>query len=148
LLAWFIQVPVRAHPSPLQGRITFEEARGLAGVKEATITIPVGADSKFKVLEPAPGAGVTLRIAVANGLGNAKKVGAHTRRGIRALRPVERHCPGFLVDACLVEAFLSPCQLAQQSFHLHIRPLFGATSAQLNRGHRHPAPAPSDSEGC
>lgn len=38
------------------------------------ITIPVGPDSAFKALEPTPGAGVPLRIAVANGLGNAKKL--------------------------------------------------------------------------
>ena len=52
----------------------FEEARGLDGVKEATVTIPVAAGSAFSKLEATPGAGVTLRIAVANGLGNAKKV--------------------------------------------------------------------------
>jgi len=57
-----------------QGRLVFEEARGLEGTKEATLTIPVSEGSAFKSLEPAPGAGVTLRIAVANGLGNAKKV--------------------------------------------------------------------------
>jgi hypothetical protein len=44
------------------------------GLKEATLTIPVSEASAFKSLEAAPGAGVTLRIAVANGLGNAKKV--------------------------------------------------------------------------
>lgn len=56
------------------GRILFEEARGLEGIKEATITIPTSEESPFKALEPKPGEGVTLRIAVANGLGNAKKV--------------------------------------------------------------------------
>jgi hypothetical protein len=56
------------------GRLVFEEARGLEGLKEATVTIPVSAESPFKALEPQPGAGVTLHIGVANGLGNAKKV--------------------------------------------------------------------------
>ena len=56
------------------GRIVFEEVRGLDGLKEAAITIPVSDASPFKALESAPGAGVTLRIAVANGLGVAKKI--------------------------------------------------------------------------
>jgi hypothetical protein len=51
------------------GRIVFEEARGLDGLKEATVTIPTSEDSPFKALEAAPGEGVTLHIAVANGLG-------------------------------------------------------------------------------
>ncbi|GBF94161.1 iron hydrogenase [Raphidocelis subcapitata] len=56
------------------GRITYEEVRGLEGIKAATVTIPTSEGSPFKALESAPGAGVTLRVAVANGLGNAKKV--------------------------------------------------------------------------
>jgi iron only hydrogenase large subunit-like protein len=56
------------------GRVLFQEVRGLEGTKEATLTIPVSEGSAFKALEPTPGAGVTLRIAVANGLGHAKKL--------------------------------------------------------------------------
>jgi iron-only hydrogenase group A len=55
-------------------RLQFTEARGLDGLKEADLHIPVPEGSPFKVLEEAPGGGVHLRIAVANGLGNAKKV--------------------------------------------------------------------------
>lgn len=38
------------------------------------LNIPVAPGSPYASLEPTPGAGITLRIAVANGLGNAKKV--------------------------------------------------------------------------
>jgi NADH-quinone oxidoreductase subunit G len=56
-------------------RLNFDAARGLDGIKETTVTMHPPEGSPFKVLESEPGAGVTLRIAVANGLGNAKKVG-------------------------------------------------------------------------
>lgn len=51
------------------GRIVFEDVRGLDGIKEGTVTIPISEDSPFKCLEATPGAGVSLRVAVANGLG-------------------------------------------------------------------------------
>ena len=78
-------------------RLAFEEVRGLDGVKEATVAIPVaqGDDSPFKALEASPGAGVTLRIAVANGLGNAKKVIKGVQDGTLAYDFVEvMACPG------------------------------------------------------
>jgi hypothetical protein len=56
------------------GRIVFEEARGLDGLKEAKLTIKPGEKSPFKMFEGPNGDGITLNIAVANGLGNAKKV--------------------------------------------------------------------------
>lgn len=56
------------------GRIVFEEARGLDGLKEAKLTIKPGEKSPFKMFEGPSGDGITLNIAVANGLGNAKKL--------------------------------------------------------------------------
>ena len=59
------------------------------------ITIPVGPDSPFKALEPAPGAVVALRIAVANGLGSAKKLIKGIADGSSAYDFVEvMACPG------------------------------------------------------
>ncbi|KAI8472703.1 MAG: hydrogenase [Monoraphidium minutum] len=77
------------------GRVDFQEARGLDGVKEAAITIPVSDASAFKALEAVPGAGVTLRIAVANGLGNAKKIVKGVQDGSMAYDFIEvMACPG------------------------------------------------------
>ncbi len=56
------------------GRIVVEEARGLDGLKEAKLTIKPGEKSPFKMFEGKDGEGITLNIAVANGLGNAKKL--------------------------------------------------------------------------
>jgi hypothetical protein len=56
------------------GRIVFEEARGLDGLKEAKLTIKPGDKSPFKMFAGPDGEGITLNIAVANGLGNAKKL--------------------------------------------------------------------------
>lgn len=56
------------------GRIVFEEARGLDGLKEAHLTIKPGDNSPFKMFAGPSGEGITLNIAVANGLGNAKKL--------------------------------------------------------------------------
>jgi len=56
------------------GRIVFEEARGLDGLKEAKITIKPGDKSPFKMFAGPNGEGITLNIAVANGLGSAKKL--------------------------------------------------------------------------
>lgn len=56
------------------GRIVFEEARGLDGLKEAKLTIQPGEKSPFKMFAGPDGEGITLNIAVANGLGSAKKL--------------------------------------------------------------------------
>lgn len=67
------------------GRIVFEDVRGLDGIKEATLNIKPGTNSPFKMFEGADGSGISLRIAVANGLGNAKKlikVGVWARKGV------------------------------------------------------------------
>lgn len=56
------------------GRIVFEDVRGLEGIRESTLTIKPGPGSPFKMFEGPDGAGISLRIAVANGLGNAKKL--------------------------------------------------------------------------
>lgn len=50
------------------GRINFEEVRGLEGIKEAALTIVPAEGSPFKKYDP-EGKGLTLRICVANGLG-------------------------------------------------------------------------------
>ena len=51
------------------GRLEFEEVRGLDGIKEASIVIPANPDGPLGNTEP-----FELRVAVANGLGNAKKM--------------------------------------------------------------------------
>lgn len=56
------------------GRIVFEEARGLDGLKEAKLIIQPGGKSPFKMFAGPNGEGITLNIAVANGLGSAKKL--------------------------------------------------------------------------
>ncbi|GBF95803.1 iron hydrogenase [Raphidocelis subcapitata] len=77
------------------GRVVFEEVRGMDGIKQAAITIPVGPDSRYKHLETAPGQGVTLRIAVANGLGNAKKLVKEAAGGAAPYDFIEvMACPG------------------------------------------------------
>ncbi|WIA17085.1 hypothetical protein OEZ85_013984 [Tetradesmus obliquus] len=55
-------------------RIVFEDVRGLEGIKESTLHLTPGPTSPFKAFAGADGAGITLNIAVANGLGNAKKL--------------------------------------------------------------------------
>ncbi|KAI8463907.1 MAG: hydrogenase [Monoraphidium minutum] len=76
-------------------RLAFSEVRGLDGLKEASVTMAVPEGSPFKALEAEPGAGVTLRIAVANGLGNAKKVIKGVADGSMAYDFVEvMACPG------------------------------------------------------
>lgn len=51
------------------GRLEFEEVRGLDGIKEASIVIPANPTGPLGNTEP-----FELRVAVANGLGNAKKM--------------------------------------------------------------------------
>lgn len=55
-------------------RLAFSEVRGLEGIKEAAVTLRPAEGSPFEALEAEKGQGVTIRIAVANGLGNAKKL--------------------------------------------------------------------------
>jgi iron only hydrogenase large subunit-like protein len=50
-------------------KLIFEEVRGFEGLREATIKIP--ANPKGPLLNVAP---ITLRVAIVNGLGNAKKL--------------------------------------------------------------------------
>jgi len=69
--AAFTSLQVTAEP---MGRIVFEEARGLDGLKEAKINIKPGDKSPFKMFAGPNGEGITLNIAVANGLGSAKKL--------------------------------------------------------------------------
>lgn len=56
------------------GRIAFEEVRGFDGIKEATLELTPGDTSPFKQFAGPDGTGLKIRIAVANGLGNAKKL--------------------------------------------------------------------------
>ena len=59
------------------------------------VTIPVAEGSAYQALEASPGAGVTLRIAVANGLGNAKKLIKGVSEGSAPYDFVEvMACPG------------------------------------------------------
>jgi hypothetical protein len=71
------------------GRIVFEEARGLDGLKEAKLTIQPGDKSPFKMFAGANGEGITLNIAVANGLGSAKKL---IKVGFGVLLGLESSC--------------------------------------------------------
>lgn len=95
------------------GRIVFEEARGLDGLKEAKLTIKPGEKSPFKMFAGPNGDGITLNIAVANGLGNAKKLvkvskcwqaavdmSVHHRLGYRCCLAVICTCHGWLFADC------------------------------------------------
>eukprot|EP00195_Chlamydomonas_chlamydogama_P017097 CAMPEP_0202897236 /NCGR_PEP_ID=MMETSP1392-20130828/6048_1 /ASSEMBLY_ACC=CAM_ASM_000868 /TAXON_ID=225041 /ORGANISM="Chlamydomonas chlamydogama, Strain SAG 11-48b" /LENGTH=501 /DNA_ID=CAMNT_0049582823 /DNA_START=206 /DNA_END=1711 /DNA_ORIENTATION=+ len=62
------------------GRVVFEEVRGMDGIKEATINIKPTEGAAFKKYDPT-GEGLNLRIAVANGLGNAKKLITNMKAG-------------------------------------------------------------------
>lgn len=75
------------------GRIVFEEARGLDGLKEAKLTIQPGEKSPFKMFAGPNGEGITLNIAVANGLGSAKKL---IKVGVSGQR-----LEGGTVDSCM-----------------------------------------------
>nr|WNF20789.1 hydrogenase [synthetic construct] len=56
-------------------RLNLSEVRGLEGIKESTLHLTPGPTSPFKAFAGADGrGGITLRVAVANGLGNAKKL--------------------------------------------------------------------------
>nr|WNF20737.1 hydrogenase [synthetic construct] len=55
-------------------RLSLSEVRGLEGIKESTLHLTPGPTSPFKAFAGADGTGITLNIAVANGLGNAKKL--------------------------------------------------------------------------
>ena len=56
-------------------RLNYEEVRGLEGIKEATVRVPLPAGSKLAPLAGADGgSAIELHVAVANGLGNAKKL--------------------------------------------------------------------------
>nr|WNF20790.1 hydrogenase [synthetic construct] len=56
-------------------RLSLSEVRGLEGIKESTLHLTPGPTSPFKAFAGADGrGGITLRVAVANGLGNAKKL--------------------------------------------------------------------------
>nr|AXU24207.1 iron hydrogenase [Scenedesmus sp. SE-MC3] len=77
------------------GRIVFEEARGLDGLKEAKLTIKPGEKSPFKMFEGPNGDGITLSIAVANGLGSAKKLVKSLQDGSAKYDFIEvMACPG------------------------------------------------------
>ncbi len=66
-----------------------EPVEGLAGVKEASITI-TGANEEWSFLE-----GVTLNVAVAHGLGNARRLMDSIKRGDASYHFVEvMTCPG------------------------------------------------------
>jgi iron-only hydrogenase group A len=68
----------------------YEAVRGLDGVREATVTIPANPDGPLHNKEP-----VELHVAVANGLGNAKKLVKQVEEGTANYHFVEvMACPG------------------------------------------------------
>lgn len=76
------------------GRIVFEECRGLEGVKEATLTLKPVEGSAFSKYDQT-GEGLPVRIAVANGLGNAKKLVKALQDGTAKYDFIEvMACPG------------------------------------------------------
>lgn len=74
------------------GRLAFEEVRGMDGLKEATVHIKPSDASPFKKYDP-EGKGIDIKVAVANGLGNAKKV-------VTSLKGGEAHYDFVEVMAC------------------------------------------------
>jgi iron only hydrogenase large subunit-like protein len=76
-------------------RIVFEDVRGLEGIKESTLHITPGPTSPFKAFAGTDGNGITLNIAVANGLGNAKKLIKQLAEGQSKYDFIEvMACPG------------------------------------------------------
>jgi len=76
------------------GRIAFDEVRGMDGLKEATVNIKPADSSPFKKYDP-EGKGIDIKIAVANGLGNAKKIITNLKAGSVHYDFVEvMACPG------------------------------------------------------
>lgn len=72
------------------GRLDYEEVRGLDGVKEATVTVPPNPEGPLHNEEP-----LELRVAVANGLGNAKKLLKAAEEGNCPYHFIEvMACPG------------------------------------------------------
>ncbi|KAG7666757.1 putative NADP-reducing hydrogenase subunit HndD [Nannochloris sp. 'desiccata'] len=68
----------------------YEAVRGLDGVREATVTIPANPDGPLHNTEP-----VDVHVAVANGLGNAKKIVKKVEDGTANYHFVEvMACPG------------------------------------------------------
>lgn len=79
-----------ANSAKKPNRIEFTEVRGLEGIKEATIVIPANPDGPLKNKEA-----FELRVAVANGLGNAKKLLKDAEEGKCPYHFVEvMACPG------------------------------------------------------
>lgn len=77
------------------GRIAFEDVRGLDGIKESKITLKPGPTSPFKAFAGSDGEGLTINIAVANGLGNAKKLIKQLQAGESKYDFIEvMACPG------------------------------------------------------
>lgn len=77
------------------GRILFEEVRGLEGIKEATLNLKPGPDTPFQRFAGPNGEGLNIRIAVANGLGNAKKLVKQLQDGTSNYDFIEvMACPG------------------------------------------------------
>ncbi|GAB4814116.1 hypothetical protein N2152v2_001162 [Parachlorella kessleri] len=71
-------------------RLHLTEVRGLEGIKEATVTVPANPLGRLRNAEP-----VEVRVAVANGLGNAKKVLDGIKKGSSEYDFVEvMACPG------------------------------------------------------
>ncbi len=71
-------------------RPVYEAVRGLDGVKEATVTIPANPDGPLHNSEP-----IDVHVAVANGLGNAKKIVKAVEDGTANYQFVEvMACPG------------------------------------------------------
>ncbi len=62
------------------GRIDFQEVRGLEGIKATTLNLKPAPGSEYAKYDP-EGKGLDLKIAVANGLGNAKKLIAEMKAG-------------------------------------------------------------------
>lgn len=68
----------------------YEAVRGLDGVREATVTIPANPNGPLHNAEP-----VAVHVAVANGLGNAKKLVKQVEDGIANYHFIEvMACPG------------------------------------------------------
>ena len=58
----------------------WQEVRGLDGIKETSLVLQPGENSPFKAFDQT-GAGLPLKIAVVNGLGNAKKLIGNMKAG-------------------------------------------------------------------
>jgi len=111
-------------------RPVYEAVRGLDGVREATVTIPANPNGPLHNAEP-----LDLHVAVANGLGNAKKLVKQVEDGTANYHFIEvMACPG----GCIGGAG-QPRSKDKEILHKRQCALYGVDEGKtLRRAHENP----------